>query len=1046
MEFEKRKGMALAALASELGDKSPKGSVDAPILLLLRTINAIPSYFTTSSCSGRISILLHPHTITKKNKKKAGDWLFVSHEPANPEAVVRLLFDEQEREQDGGLVVFRFEPFILAVDCIDVASAQSLVSTAISCGFRESGITGIGRRIMVSIRCSIRLEVPLGQLGRLMVSSEYVRFLVGLANEKFEENKRRTDAFLQALHMKGSPGSADSKKDFHDRIQGYSSMTRSKFADLESKQTDILCEMSSSEKDIPAACAAEPPNMHMEDEDPYDYRKFSVGSILLSYHSEIEHCKLDREETGHDSGSSNSLQHGLSVNELVISGELVEKLLLWGHSACVLDTTKFKQILVFGGFGGLGRHARQNESFTLDPKVGLLKKINVSGPPSPRIGHTLSVVGNHVFIIGGRGDPIQILDDVWVLHVDENRWEQLACSGSEFHARHRHAAAVVGSKIYVFGGLDCGRIYSSMFVLDTELLQWNEVCIKGELPCARHSHSMVAVSRKLYMFGGYDGERPLGDLYSFDVATSLWKKELTLGTNPSPRLSHCMFVYKRYVGILGGCPLGYQYQKLALLDLNDLVWKHVKLQSINESLLIRSAACVVEDDLVIIGGGASCYAFGTKFNAPLKINLYKIGLLPCGSCDIGDKSNAKIDEKGHDSNTGISICHGDDPLASHENDSMCKATKLSPVSYDAKFSDHTDIMAGSNSDNKCMKHWVLQIERAHAKFGKDILKNLGWLDLGRRVYSSKDGTQIYLPITKNCYPFLREKLMASAEGFDNWNGIYPKKLNSGKENFQSVDSLSILVNLLLSGGGSLTIDASPRARKAPKAPHHVLREEVCSLIKQKGLSPELLDQLPSRWERFGDLLILPMDSFKDKVWDSIGEELWPIVMKSLEANRLARQGRISPTGTRDSTVELLMGDNGWVEHQENGIIYTFDVTKCMFSSGNVSEKLRMAHLDCRNEVIVDLYAGIGYFVLPFLVKAGAKLVYACEWNPHALEALRHNVRANHVADRCIILEGDNQITAPRGIANRVCLGLLPTSESGWPTAVRALRLLLGCFN
>ncbi|KAL4201425.1 hypothetical protein AMTRI_Chr02g258630 [Amborella trichopoda] len=877
MEFEKRKGMALAALASELGDKSPKGSVDAPILLLLRTINAIPSYFTTSSCSGRISILLHPHTITKKNKKKAGDWLFVSHEPANPEAVVRLLFDEQEREQDGGLVVFRFEPFILAVDCIDVASAQSLVSTAISCGFRESG-------------------------------------------------------------------------------------------------------------------------------------------------------------------SSNSLQHGLSVNELVISGELVEKLLLWGHSACVLDTTKFKQILVFGGFGGLGRHARQNESFTLDPKVGLLKKINVSGPPSPRIGHTLSVVGNHVFIIGGRGDPIQILDDVWVLHVDENRWEQLACSGSEFHARHRHAAAVVGSKIYVFGGLDCGRIYSSMFVLDTELLQWNEVCIKGELPCARHSHSMVAVSRKLYMFGGYDGERPLGDLYSFDVATSLWKKELTLGTNPSPRLSHCMFVYKRYVGILGGCPLGYQYQKLALLDLNDLVWKHVKLQSINESLLIRSAACVVEDDLVIIGGGASCYAFGTKFNAPLKINLYKIGLLPCGSCDIGDKSNAKIDEKGHDSNTGISICHGDDPLASHENDSMCKATKLSPVSYDAKFSDHTDIMAGSNSDNKCMKHWVLQIERAHAKFGKDILKNLGWLDLGRRVYSSKDGTQIYLPITKNCYPFLREKLMASAEGFDNWNGIYPKKLNSGKENFQSVDSLSILVNLLLSGGGSLTIDASPRARKAPKAPHHVLREEVCSLIKQKGLSPELLDQLPSRWERFGDLLILPMDSFKDKVWDSIGEELWPIVMKSLEANRLARQGRISPTGTRDSTVELLMGDNGWVEHQENGIIYTFDVTKCMFSSGNVSEKLRMAHLDCRNEVIVDLYAGIGYFVLPFLVKAGAKLVYACEWNPHALEALRHNVRANHVADRCIILEGDNQITAPRGGVMHVHGNAKDVEEGSWSEhVVRSIK-------
>jgi hypothetical protein len=38
----------------------------------------------------------------------------------------------------------------------------------------------------------------------------------------------------------------------------------------------------------------------------------------------------------------------------------------------------------------------------------------------------------------------------------------------------------------------------------------------------------------------------------------------------------------------------------------------------------------------------------------------------------------------------------------------------------------------------------------------------------------------------------------------------------------------------------------------------------------------------------------------------------------------------------------------------------FDVTKCMFSSGNVSEKLRMSQLSCRDQVIFDFFAGIGY--------------------------------------------------------------------------------------
>lgn len=39
--------------------------------------------------------------------------------------------------------------------------------------------------------------------------------------------------------------------------------------------------------------------------------------------------------------------------------------------------------------------------------------------------------------------------------------------------------------------------------------------------------------------------------------------------------------------------------------------------------------------------------------------------------------------------------------------------------------------------------------------------------------------------------------------------------------------------------------------------------------------------------------------------------------------------------------------------------YTFDVTKCMFSPGNITEKLRVASLPCSGEVLVDLYAGNG---------------------------------------------------------------------------------------
>lgn len=205
MEFEKRKAATMASLGSTETDKSPKGSLDTPIIPLINTLNRHPSYFTTSSCSGRISILSQPISSTSaaapKPKKKAlgGSWLFVSHEFAEPNSVIDVLFRSPSTNGELSELVFRFEPLIIAVECKDLGSAQTLVSTAISCGFRESGITSASKRVIIAIRCSIRMEVPLGTTEKIMVSPEYVRFLVDVANEKMVANKKRTDGFLKAL-------------------------------------------------------------------------------------------------------------------------------------------------------------------------------------------------------------------------------------------------------------------------------------------------------------------------------------------------------------------------------------------------------------------------------------------------------------------------------------------------------------------------------------------------------------------------------------------------------------------------------------------------------------------------------------------------------------------------------------------------------------------------------------------------------------------------------------------------------------------------------
>lgn len=127
---------------------------------------------------------------------------------------------------------------------------------------------------------------------------------------------------------------------------------------------------------------------------------------------------------------------GLSIAQITVVGEPVENLFLWGHSATTLNGS---DILVFGGFGGIGRHARRNDCFLFLPhqSSATLKAINVEALPSPRMGHTASLVGDLVYVIGGRADPLNILSDVWVINTAKNEWSwsRLECTGTVFPPR-----------------------------------------------------------------------------------------------------------------------------------------------------------------------------------------------------------------------------------------------------------------------------------------------------------------------------------------------------------------------------------------------------------------------------------------------------------------------------------------------------------------------------------------------------------------------------------------------------------------------------------
>ena len=231
-------------------------------------------------------------------------------------------------------------------------------------------------------------------------------------------------------------------------------------------------------------------------------------------------------------------------------------------------------------------------------------------------------------------------------------------------------------------------------------------------------------------------------------------------------------------------------------------------------------------------------------------------------------------------------------------------------------------------------------------------------------------------------------------------------------------------------------------------PHGRLREFVGQLIQQKGADSSLMDNLPKRWEKFADVALLPRTAFTEEGWNDLrGPELWSAIASALKVNRIGKIGEIIGE-KRESTVELLRGEDDWVIRRENGIDYGYNFTQCMFSAGNVNERRRMGEVGGVEETVVDLFSGIGYYTLPMLVNSQVNHVHCCEWNPNAIRALKWSLDRNNVANRCTIHEGDNRLTATNlsGQADRVILGLLPTAEGGFELAINCLKKIGGCLH
>ena len=341
----------------------------------------------------------------------------------------------------------------------------------------------------------------------------------------------------------------------------------------------------------------------------------------------------------------------------VLGNENKIQLQRWGHSSCLLGDFMY----VFGGFGGF-KHSRLQDFYSINKKTlqitPILPEVGNKQTPSARIYATLTSCpasdasaspNDKVILFGGRAGTSDPFNDLFEFHISSNTWIKPATSiadpVSEPPPRWKHAALFVPSLnlFLVSGGKNYKQSLSpTPYVLELSNYSWNYATLtpSDPVPPPRHSHSFTLLdSSRILLLGGLnDDELPLHDTWIFhfspDFHACRWESinvqfpfpiyshNAILLPSPLPLDSENEEIKQGNVLVTSGVSttLFPNNHWCFLFNLDTLSWYKLDLPNCpSGSFQIQQTSHFDSGILYLIGGGGTCFSFGSRFNHFLSI-------------------------------------------------------------------------------------------------------------------------------------------------------------------------------------------------------------------------------------------------------------------------------------------------------------------------------------------------------------------------------------------------------------------------------------------
>ena len=178
----------------------------------------------------------------------------------------------------------------------------------------------------------------------------------------------------------------------------------------------------------------------------------------------------------------------------------------------------------------------------------------------------------------------------------------------------------------------------------------------------------------------------------------------------------------------------------------------------------------------------------------------------------------------------------------------------------------------------------------------------------------------------------------------------------------------------------------------------MLKKTLGSLLTQKES-----DELISAFDQIGDIIIVRIPDLLSSKKKLIGETLLEQVKS---AKSVFHQSSSVEGEFRTRALEILAGDDKTeTEYKEFGCRFIVDVRKTFFSPRLSSERIRIAELVRDEEVVVNMFGGIGMFSI-IAAKKKKCTVYNIDLNPDAVKICQKNIAINKLVGNVISIYGD----------------------------------------